>query len=212
MKKILLVALLSTFITNAQVREKGSIELQPFAGFSTSKIYTDDLITYKSIVSPYFGVNFEFYFNSKWSVKTGVEFMQMGAKNPRFLNSGWDNIEEQSKETFTNIALPIHATVHFGKKRNIYLNFGPTLTYGVNYKFQDKTIEMTTDINDVKNRFYAGFGVGVGYKYPINETISIAADYQSFIRIPEFIDYGDETHYYFYGNSALNIKAIIKLK
>ncbi|WLD22942.1 outer membrane beta-barrel protein [Flavobacterium dauae] len=94
MKKTLLVALLISFAANAQVREKGNIEIQPFAGFSTSKLYTSDDVTYKSIVSPYFGVNAEFYFNSKWSLRTGLEFMQIGSKNPRYFNSGWNNIEE----------------------------------------------------------------------------------------------------------------------
>ena len=208
MKKTLFIALMASFAVNAQVREKGSIEIQPFAGFSTSKLYTSDAITHKSIVSPYFGVNAEFYFNSKWSLRTGLEFMQIGSKNPRYFNSGWNNMEEvRYKETFTNIVLPIHATVHFGKKRNLYLNFGPTLTYGISYKTSDGTV----DINDIEDRVYAGLGIGVGYKYPITETISLAADYQNFTRIPEFVDFGNETHYYFYGNSALSIKAIIHL-
>lgn len=207
MKKTLFIALMASFAANAQVREKGSIEIQPFAGFSTSKIYTSDDVTYKSIVSPYFGVNAEFYFTSKWSLRTGLEYMQMGSKDPRFLNPNWNNTQTQSKETFTNITLPIHATVHFGKKRNLYLNFGPTLTYGISYKTSDGTV----NINDIEDRFYAGLGLGVGYKYPITETISLAADYQSFTRIPEFVDFGNETHYFFYGNSALSIKAIIHL-
>lgn len=208
MKKTLFIALLTSFITNAQVREKGSVEIQPYAGFSTSKLYSDGGATYKSIVSPSFGVDFEFYFSSKWSLRSGIEFLEIGLKNPTFFDPYSVRNEPKYEERLSNIAVPIHAAVHFGKKRNLYLNFGPTLIYGISYKTTDG---LGTDINDIEDRFYGGLGIGVGYKLPINETFSLALDYQSFTRIPEFITYGSETHFYFYGSSALNVKAIINL-
>ncbi|HUH26238.1 MAG TPA: outer membrane beta-barrel protein [Flavobacterium sp.] len=200
MKKFSLITLLMSLSINAQVRKKGEIEVSPFIGYSTANYYGDVGVLNEAVENPYFGINGDFYLNNRWSIRTGIEYQSMGSKGLTFFY-----LLEYFEEELNFVSLPIHANYHFGKKRNIYLNFGPTLTYGISYKTDDGSV----NINDIRDRFYGG--LGVGYKYPINETFSLAVDYQNFTRIPEFIDYGNETHYYFHGNSALNIKAIIYL-
>lgn len=202
MKKTLTLLSFLPLVGFAQVREKGSIELQPFAGFSTSKLYTSQKVNNKNIVSPYFGVNLEYYFSKKWSLKTGLEYLQMGSKSSGVQHS-------QVEERYSNLALPLHASVHLLDNRNLYINFGPTFTYGIKY---EDSFGMD-DINNIDQRFYLGIGVGVGYKYPITDKISLGIDYQSFTRIPKFIEFAGTTDYYYmYGNSALNIKAVFQLK
>jgi len=209
MKKTLFIALLASFVANAQVREKGAVEISPFAGFATSKHYGDFVSDNKSLISATFGVDADFYFNNRWSIKIGAQYQRLGARintsiGPYSLPNGRD---VYAKEKITNLAVPLHASYHFGKKRNWYINFGPTLTYTVAYAMDNENV----NVNDLSRRFDGGLGVGVGYKFIINERFSIAIDHQQYVSIPRFTTFYDTTHYSYDGNSSLNVKAVMNL-
>lgn len=208
MKKTLFITLLASFAVNAQVREKGEIEIAPFVGFATSKHYGDFVNNNKSLISAAFGVDADFYLNNRWSIKIGAQYQRLGARINTSIGSYLVNDKDvYVKEKISNLAVPLHASYHFGKKRNWYINFGPTLTYTVDYAMENENI----NVKDLSRRFDGGLGVGVGYKFIINERLSIAIDYQEYVSVPRFTTFSNTTYYSFDGNSSLNVKAVINL-
>lgn len=208
MKKTLFIALMASFAVNAQVREKGDVEIAPFVGFATSKHYGDFVSDNKSLISAAFGVDADFYLNNRWSIKIGAQYQRLGARINTSIGSYLVNDKDvYLKEKISNLAVPLHASYHFGKKRNWYINFGPTLTYTVDYAMENENI----NVNDLSRRFDGGLGVGVGYKFIINERFSIAIDHQEYVSVPRFTTFSNTTYYSFDGNSSLNVKAVINL-
>ena len=173
MKKTLLFALLAFFAASAQVREKGAIEVSPFVGVSSANYYGDsDLLEYNDAVfAPTFGVNANFYLNNRWSLRTGLEYQTMGTSIE--YNNLYSNMNTEEKLNF--VALPIHASYHFGSTRKWYLNFGPTLD------FLTSASSNGEDIKEGIKSVQFGLGIGIGYKFYINEHFSIGIDHQEYI-------------------------------
>src|SRR5690606_40449901 len=95
MKKTLLVALLASFATNAQVREKGEIEVSPFIGVSSANYYGDVGIMNEAVMRPQFGANLDLYFNDRWSFRTGLEYQSMGSQGESYGYYGFESFEEK---------------------------------------------------------------------------------------------------------------------
>jgi|SRR5690554_1044483 len=95
MKKVLLAVLLSGFAMNAQVREKGMIEVSPFVGFSSSGYYGNTALSYEPTYNIHFGINSDIFLNEKWSIRTGLEYQTMGTDGTIILYEGRQKFKEK---------------------------------------------------------------------------------------------------------------------
>lgn len=202
MKKTLFIAFMISFIANAQVREKGDIEVSPFIGISTANYFGDVGMMNEATVNPYFGANIDFYLNNRWSVRTGIGYETMGSQGEYYGFYGFESF----KEKLDFISLPIHANYHFSKNRRWYLNFGPTVNFLT--KATSNGVDMTQGINPVQ----VGLGLGIGYKIYINENFSIGIDHQEYISFVNNLKSEYKNGYYI-GNilGSFNVKAVFKL-
>lgn len=203
MKKTLLVALLASFAANAQVREKGEIEVSPFIGISSANYFGDVGMMNEAVINPYFGANLDFYLNNRWSLKTGIEYQTMGSQGESYGFYGFESFEEK----LNFISLPIHANYHFSKNRRWYLNFGPTINFLT--EATSNGIDMKEGITPVQ----LGLGLGIGYKIYVNERFSIGIDHQEYIGFTNNLKSSYNSNDLFIGNyfGSFSVKAIFKI-
>lgn len=189
---ILSILLSATSILSAQIHERGTVELVPNIGFSASDVYgdVDDDSDYRSDVQ--FGVVGDYYFNNRWSLRSGLSYFNMGTKIYEF----------ELKLSYLNI--PINANWHFGSKRRWNLNFG--LTPG----FLLSTDSDFQDAEDAFNTFQLAFSYGIGYKIGITEKFSLLLDLQSVVGLTNILDQSDGANITNSG-ASLNIGGVFVL-
>lgn len=163
MKKIILtfaVVLTATF-ANAQSREKGTIELIPQIGYSSSNYYGKDVGSGNDpLTALSFGVDGDYFFNNRWSIRSGLLFQTMGTQ------------VMDVKEKLNYVTIPVNANWHFGSTRKWNLNFGPSVSFLTSAKFDG--IDVKSEVNSTQ----ISFNVGIGYKIEVSPKISILIDYQ----------------------------------
>ena len=112
---LLLLGLILTSITlNAQKREAGTIELTPNIGYSISFFNGDEVDDLDSRDALQFGVLGDYYFNDRWSIRSGLSYFAMRASR------------SDSEIALDYLNIPINADWHFGSTRKWNLNFGVT--------------------------------------------------------------------------------------
>jgi len=168
MKKIALcIALFACSFGFSQVREKGTIEIIPTVGSTQSgtSLFTNDRSSIR------LGLLGDYYFNDRWSVRSGIELLNMGDSGFLFIQRGLE---------LNYINIPIHANWHFGSTRKWNLNFG--LTPG----FLTKAEENGMDVSNVVESFQLGFAYGIGYKLEITENFGFLFDVQAFAGLTNY--------------------------
>ncbi|RRJ90077.1 porin family protein [Paenimyroides tangerinum] len=206
-KKIIVISLLATFATKAQIKKKNDIELSASLGLASSNYYGDiSLHNNQSIYTPTYGVRADFYSNNRWSFLLGLEYRTFGSKikSEHFVNG---YIYSNSiTEKLNYIHIPFNANWHFGSDRNWNLNFGPVLSYLQAVSINKQKSDMT-GIRDTQ----VGFGFGIGYKFKITEQISLGIEHQEYI---SFFSNIHKTQYTpFIGNvgGSFNVRFIYNL-
>ncbi|MGC4041728.1 MAG: outer membrane beta-barrel protein [Flavobacterium sp.] len=109
MKKVILTlaVALTASLANAQVREKGTIELIPQIGYSNSNYYGGDAGSMNDPISGVaFGVGGDYFFNNRWSLRSGLMFQKMGTEIGSY------------KDELNYITIPVNANWHFGSTGN----------------------------------------------------------------------------------------------
>jgi long-subunit fatty acid transport protein len=190
MKKIILTALtIWTFtIASAQKREAGAIEVAPFIGYSSFSLNGDNVGGLQSINSTNLGVNGDYFFNDRWSLRTGISMQKMGARVPG------------SELALNYILIPINANWHFGSTRKWNLNFG--LSAGA-------LTSANIDGNDAKsyyNSSQTGLSYGIGYKLEVSKDFSILIDSQGFVGLSNI--YKDSPYKRMNAGSNINIGGV----
>ena len=207
MKKIIFLGILfSSFAGFSQIREKGTIELAPVVGYGASMLYDNSYDQNSSLSSINLGVNGDYFFNNRWSLRSGLFYQTMGTEysysffNPFILN--------QTSNTKTNklelnyLTIPINANWHFGSTRKWYLNFGPTVGFLLSSKEND--VSSLDNLNGTQ----IGFNFGIGYKIEISEKFSIVLDHQEMIGFSNvFKGYSNDKNIY----SSFNVGGVFKL-
>lgn len=172
MKNVLLtlVTLLTFGVMNAQVKEKGVIEITPKIGTSSFTEYNeDDSTDYNSGVE--LGATVDYYFNDRWSLRSGLIFDKMGGK--------YDLNGDYYEDKINYLSIPINANWHFGSTRKWNLNFGLSPSFLMSAKVSENGF--TADIPDnIIESFQLGFTFGIGYKIGITEKFGILIDAQWF--------------------------------
>ena len=200
MKKVFLSLLaLATFgFANAQSREKETIEITPTVGSSSSLIYGDNTDNYIDMPGVRFGVTADYYFNSRWSIRTGIINESMGARELDF------------KYKLNYVTVPINANWHFGSTRKWNLNFGLTPSILTSAKEDNYFInEHNNDIKYAFNSFQLGLTYGIGYKIEISEKFGILIDFQGFNGLTNINSKG--RYYNQNAVSSFNLGGVFKL-
>ncbi|WP_310558507.1 porin family protein [Flavobacterium sp.] len=171
MKKfVLLVTLVSIGFTNAQTKKKGTIEITPKIGASSFYENSEyDSTKYNSGVQ--FGVTSDYYFNDRWSLRSGLIFDKMGGTNI--------DAEDKYEDKLNYLSIPINANWHFGSTRKWNLNFGLSPSFLTKADFLKNGQSQTGLDNSIKS-FQLGFTYGIGYKIGITEKFGILIDAQFF--------------------------------
>ena len=200
MKKKLLfsVITLSSFLSmNAQF-EKGDLTLSPQLGINFTRYMSPD-VNYNTLTSISIGVSGDYYFSDRWSLKSGLNFYNMGAE---------DRYGIMDKLSY--LSVPMNANYHFGKKRNWYVNFGPTMHFLVSAKseFPDNS---SVDIKNFVSSFDIGLGMGIGYTFNVSENFKMFVDYQGYLGFIDVAKSGVLPYSISNARDGFNVGAIFKL-
>lgn len=172
MKKVLLslITLITFGFANAQIKERGIIEITPKIGTSSfAELNEDEYTDYNSGVE--LGATVDYYFNDRWSLRSGLIADKMGGK--------YDYDGNYFEDKLNYLSIPINANWHFGSTRKWNLNFGLSPSFLTSAKLKENGY--TTDIPDnIIESFQLGFTFGIGYKIGITEKFGILIDAQWF--------------------------------
>lgn len=204
MKKfIFTTALLISVVGYSQLREKGTIELAPVLGVGFANYYGGDATSAnKPITRATFGANIDYYFNDRWSLRSGLIYQVFGTEI-KSRGSIYINAEEDLKY----ITIPVNANWHFGSTRKWHLNFGPSFSF---LTAAESTINgVTFDIKEGVNSFQLGLNIGIGYKIEISEKFGIDISYNETLGLTKV---SKSTQFSFKNTqSAINLAAVFKL-
>ena len=163
MKKIILAVAIAFGLTTAQAqqREKGTVEITPHVGFTISDVSGSDASDNGALSSLNIGVGADYYFNDRWSIRSGLNYEAMGS-----------DIDDTILGV-SYLTIPINANWHFGKTRKWNLNFGPSIGFLTFAESGD------VDVKDDFNNVQLGLNVGIGYKFKLTEKLGLLVDYQT---------------------------------
>lgn len=172
MKNYLLTAFAFFVCTylNAQLRESGQIEFTPYIGSTTSYLTGDEVNDLNDRSSFNFGLRGDYYFNDRWSLRSGLNFDSMGMRT---------NTLEELQLDYINI--PLNANWHFGSTRKWNLNFGITPGFLLKADFNGENLK------DTIKSFQLGFSYGVGYKLEVTQKFSLLFDAQFLIGLTNIL-------------------------
>lgn len=173
MKKFLLslVALATFGFANAQSRDKGTIEITPKIGISSFYEQNEENSTnYNSGVE--LGATVDYYFNNRWSLRSGLIADKMGGKY---------RIEQNIlvEDQLNYLSIPINANWHFGSTRKWNLNFGLSPSFLTSPKVKANGTSIDFPKNTIES-FQLGFTYGIGYKIEFTEKFGLLIDAQFF--------------------------------
>ncbi len=154
--------------SEAQIKEKGSIEISPKIGVSDFNQYIDDNDFSKSVHAMELSITGDYYFNNRWSIRTGVIFDKMGGKYFEPYNYLYE-------ENLHYISVPINANWHFGYNRMWNLNFG----LSPSFLASAKAIGIKIPSSDIEP-FQLGLNLGIGFKTEFTKKFSLLVDAQFF--------------------------------
>jgi hypothetical protein len=176
MKKLLCIVAFATFgFVNAQHRDAGQIEVAPYIGYMNSFLNGDEVDNLDSRAAVNFGVKADYYFNDRWSLRSGLSYDAMGASLQGLPDLKLDYIH-----------VPINANWHFGSTRKWNLNFG------VSPGFLASADLGGEDIKDDFKSFQLGISYGIGYKLEISDTFSILFDGQGLVGLSNILEDSDD--------------------
>ena len=172
MKKIIVpIIILATFgFANAQTKQKGTFEITPKIGVS-SFFETNGNKNTDSNSGVEFGATIDYYFNNRWSLRSGLISNKMGSKYI------YNNYKYEDKLNY--LSIPINANWHFGSTRKWNLNFGLSPSFPTNSTVIANNVSQQLPKNAIVS-FQLGFTYGIGYKIEVTKKFGILIDSQFF--------------------------------
>jgi hypothetical protein len=208
---LLILACFAFIVSNAQLKEKGVVEITPKIGYSTfGEVVKDGLNangtkssgTTDSTTGVSFGVTVDYYFNNRWSLRSGFSLDKMGSKT----NAG--SITGEDKLNYFSI--PVNANWHFGSTRKWNLNFGLSPSFLTSAKYSINGVEKEIPSNAI-NSFQLGLNYGIGYKIEINKNFGILLDAQLFSGLTDLNNTTNLPGSYKNAGGSYNLGAVIQL-
>lgn len=166
-----IVTLVTLGTANAQIKPKGSIEITPKIGASSFFENNENNLTNDN-AGVQLGVTADYYFNNRWSLRSGLVFDKMGGKYT-------DEINRRFEDKLNYLSVPINANWHFGSTRKWNLNFGLSPSFLTDAKYTING-EKNLFLENTLETFQLGFTYGIGYKIGITEKFGILIDTQFF--------------------------------
>ncbi|QKJ61981.1 porin family protein [Flavobacterium sp. M31R6] len=210
MKKILLslLAVISFAFTNAQSREKGTVEITPKIGYSGFGEDNEGKST-DSNSGAEFGVTTDYYFNNRWSLRSGLVFDKMGGKYKMLVDYIYDiyttpNPYINYEDKLNYLSIPLNANWHFGSTRKWNLNFGFSPSFLLSAKVNSTEIPKSTI-----NSFQLALTYGIGYKFEVTEKFGILIDTQFFNGLTNINNASDNK--IFNAGYSFNVGGVIQL-
>jgi len=165
MKKIfstLFVILCFYGVSHAQRR--GDIQFGVTVGGNLS--YIEDNNYYDSNVLGGFnaGLSADYYFSRTWSLKVEARYDQKGYADGTLYDNNGNDIADNVNFRLNYVTVPVLASVHFGRNREWYIDFGPYVSFLTSAKETNDNV----DVKDSFNSTDGGFDVAVGVKIPIS--------------------------------------------
>jgi hypothetical protein len=203
MKKLLLslMTVAAFGFANAQIKEKGTIEITPKIGYSSFAEVTNSGRT-DAITGLALAATADYYFNNRWSLRSGFSLDKMGSKS---VVSG-RNYEDK----LNYFSVPVNVNWHFGSTRKWNLNFGITSSYLTSAKIVENGIQKDFQKEAIKSIQY-GLSYGIGYKIEITKKFGVLIDAQFFSGLTDI----NNTLYlpgsYKNAGGSYNVGAVIQL-
>lgn len=200
MKKLLLLSFITLLgITKSEAQsDSGDFTIAPQIGVNLSNYTSSANLNNKIRTAFNAGAILEYYFNDRWSLRSGLIYDSKGTK---VTDSGQEYIDK-----LNYIAVPLHANWHFGSTRKWFLNAGPTFGFLVSAKGDTPSGEINIK-DEFKSSFDAGLGVGLGYKFSIADNTQMYIQYQGYNGLTSLFD-GDFN--VFNATSAINFGIVLQ--
>lgn len=200
-----IVSLFTLAFSNAQVKEKGAIEVTPKIGYSSfaevsnvnGKTGTTDSNSGLSIAT-----TLDYYFTKSWSIRSGFSFDKMGSKSTVSGNKYEDKLYY--------LSVPVNANWHFGSTKKWNLNFG----FSPSFLTSSKVVVNSTEGDfqkDALKSFQLGLSYGIGYKIEINKKFGILIDAQFFSGLTDINNTTYIPGSYRNAGGGYNLGAVIEL-
>jgi hypothetical protein len=174
MKKIFTTLLIVLgFATIASAQTKSNVEFGVNVGYNESYVIDSYSGANSSWVNGFnVGVSADYYFNPAWSLKVKAIYDQKGWGDG-YLTDDQGNTAYGVNYKLNYLTVPVLANWHFGRTRNVYLDFGPYVGFLLNAK--DNIGD--TDLKPFFNSTDAGLDVGIGFKFPVSNTAKFFVEF-----------------------------------
>lgn len=194
--------LISSFLCIGQTREKSHIELTPIIGYSASYHIQAALFGSSSVSGIQLGINGNYYFNKKWSLRLGLLYQEMGTDKV-----GFSIFSDKYFEKTNYFTVPLTVNYHFGAKSNWYINYG--LSIGILTKAEADYSNGNGFINikNLANPIQFGINGGIGYKFQISSRFNLVIDNSNMIGLTDTIKQRSGKNFYM----SLNLGIVFKI-
>ena len=194
--------LMSGLLCYGQTREKGNIELTPIVGYSASFQLDSFLFGSSSVSGIQLGIYGNYFFNNRWSLRTGLSYQKMGTNDVDFAI-----FTNEYSERTNYITVPMTVNYHFGTKRKWYVNYGIGIGFLTKAEANYNNGNGFVDINNLANSTQFGINGGIGYKFNIAPEFLIVIENSNFIGLTDSTEQRSGKNFYM----SFNIGAVFKI-
>ena len=165
----LIIALVAISLTEVYAQhEVGTLTVQPKIGLSVSEFwdYTDEwaLKAWNPRYGFAVGAEFEYQLKKKFSLSTGLQYSQQGAK----ACIKYDDIKEKTKYKMDYINIPILANFYVGKDFTLKCGIQPGFNVNAGYTYSSMGSSVSGDVKDLGidvRSFDLSIPMGLSYEY-----------------------------------------------
>lgn len=194
--------LMNSLLCNCQTREKGNIELTPIIGYSASYQLDSFLFGSSSVSGIQLGIYGNYFFNNRWSLRSGLLYQKMGTNNVDF-----SILTNEYSERTNYVTVPLSVNYHFGTERNWYLNYGLAVGFLTNAEADYNNGNGFVDINNLANSTQFGINGGIGYKFKVSPKFLMVVEKSNLIGLTDSTEQRDGKNFYM----SFNIGAVFKI-
>lgn len=184
------------------MREKGDIELTPILGYSASYQLPTYLFGSSPVSGIQLGIYANYFFNNRWSLRSGLSYQKMGTEGIDFLI-----FTDDYSERTNYITLPLTANYHFGTRRNWYINYGISVGFLIDAEANYNDGNGFVDINNLANSIQIGLNSGIGYKFNVSPKLIMLVENANLIGLTDSTSEGNRKNFYI----SFNIGAVFKI-
>lgn len=166
MKKVFVTLfIILGFYGISHAQRRGDLQFGVTVGGNLSYIEDDNYNASDVLGGFNAGLSADYYFSRAWSLKVEARFDQKGYANGSLFDDQGNDIQDFVNFRLNYIDVPVLASVHFGRNREWYFDFGPYIGFLTSAK---TTNYNNLDVKDSFNNTDGGLDVAIGVKLPIS--------------------------------------------